>query len=353
MKRLSAITLLLSVVALLAVAAGSASAACVPPYCPAPTAATGAATNITDTSANLVGAVSAAGAGNASWQIQLGTSPGSYTVLVASGSTPAGQVSGTATGLQPNTTYYWRVTASSLGGVAYGQEASFTTASTPAPPPPDNGNNDNGNGTGDQGGDQGGNGVPSTNPSEPTARQTQAARKDAGQQLGAPARPDRSFDVAQALVFVPTAGGGKKRDQDTPTVTGKTARLDPSSVSDGNAQNFLAVSCPNVGCTASFEMKVTYVDAKGKKHTVTLEPQSLDVSNGDTKILQLKLPKAVRKALLRGDSVKLKVGMTVDQAGGGTLGSSTKTYTLKTSKPKKSHHKSHHKSKHLGYAHGA
>ncbi|HEU4658592.1 MAG TPA: fibronectin type III domain-containing protein, partial [Capillimicrobium sp.] len=113
MKRLFA-TALTSTVALLAVAAGSASAACVAPYCPAPTATAPVVQNVTDTSADLSGTVAANGAASVSWQIQLGTSSGNYTTVVASGTLEnGGRVSGTATGLAPNTTYYFRIAATS------------------------------------------------------------------------------------------------------------------------------------------------------------------------------------------------------------------------------------------------
>jgi hypothetical protein len=109
----------------------TAAAACVQPYCPAPTAVTGTAT-ATTTSATLTGTVNSNGGGNASWAIVL-NGPGGSTV-VATGVAPdnAGPVavSGVASNLTPGTGYSFQVTASGPGGQASGAIVGFTTQTT-------------------------------------------------------------------------------------------------------------------------------------------------------------------------------------------------------------------------------
>jgi hypothetical protein len=144
-----------------AIGAGTASAACIKPYCAAPVANTGAASAITQTSATLNGSISANGSGPTGYQFQLGTSPDTIGT-VASGGGPDGYgltaVSFNATGLTPGTTYFYRIFVGNDGGFRFGQILSFTTAAATPPPPPDSGG-----GTTPGGGTSPG-GEPSTNP---------------------------------------------------------------------------------------------------------------------------------------------------------------------------------------------
>jgi hypothetical protein len=159
MKRLLA-TALLGTVAALALAAGSASAACTPPYCTAPVAATSGASNITANSAALSGTVQIGNASSGSWQIQLDNGSGTFATLVASGTVgAAGSVSGTASGLTANTTYSYRIAVTTAGGTHWSAPSSFTTAGEPStnPDTPGDGGNQGG-------GNNGGNGEPSGNP---------------------------------------------------------------------------------------------------------------------------------------------------------------------------------------------
>jgi hypothetical protein len=142
--------------------AGTASAACIRPYCAVPVATTGAASAITSTTATLNGAISANGSGPTTYQFQLGTSPAALGA-VASGNGPDGYgmtaVSFGMTALTPSTTYFYRIIVSNDGGLRLGQIVSFTTDAAPVPPPPPP---DNGGGTG-PGGTTPGGGEASTN----------------------------------------------------------------------------------------------------------------------------------------------------------------------------------------------
>jgi hypothetical protein len=109
---------------------GTASAACVAPYCPVPTASIGAATNVTDTSATLTGTVNPNGAGSTSYTFLVNGS------TVATGtvgdSTSAGTVSASIAGLTPATSYTVTLTVSNAGGFANGGTQTFTTLTTAA-----------------------------------------------------------------------------------------------------------------------------------------------------------------------------------------------------------------------------
>jgi len=133
MKRF-VLTAVAAALAACAFGAGTASAACVPPYCPAPIAVTGAATAVAATTATLPGTVNPNGGGATAWRIELGTSPSSLATVAGSGTvadgTAAVPVSAAATGLTANTTYYFRVVAQNAGGTTAGATASFTTATS-------------------------------------------------------------------------------------------------------------------------------------------------------------------------------------------------------------------------------
>lgn len=105
-----------------------------PPAQSPPAVVTGSVSDITSTSATLNGTVNPEGA-DASWQFDGGTS----TAYGGSGPTPAGDAgSGTsavsesliATGLTPSTTYHVRIEATNSAGTSYGNDVTFTTASS-------------------------------------------------------------------------------------------------------------------------------------------------------------------------------------------------------------------------------
>ena len=101
-----------------------------------PTVTTGAATNVTASSAQIDGTANGRGAAS-TVTIQYGTTPalGSTT---AAGSEPAddmaGAVSATVTGLPAGTTIYYRLVANNAYGTVSGSTLSFTTAAKPPPP---------------------------------------------------------------------------------------------------------------------------------------------------------------------------------------------------------------------------
>jgi len=97
---------------------------------PAPTVTTGGVTGLTTTGATLDGTVNPNGvATTASFEWGTTTSYGQTTAGQSAGSGTAAQaVSAALTGLAPCTTYHYRVTATSAGGTATGEDASFRTA---------------------------------------------------------------------------------------------------------------------------------------------------------------------------------------------------------------------------------
>ena len=102
----------------------------------APTASTNSASAITATGATLNGSVNAQGL-STSVSFQLSTTSGDYTRAVTISATPATvsgtnavAVSGTASGLQATTTYYYRVVATNSAGTTIGDEQRFTTELT-------------------------------------------------------------------------------------------------------------------------------------------------------------------------------------------------------------------------------
>jgi parallel beta-helix repeat protein len=176
-----------------------------------------------------------------------------------------------------------------------------------------------------------------TSEPRPTTEQVQQSRSEARNELGAPVKQDRAFDFGgEALVYVPRRGGGDRSD-DTPVVSGRTATFNRSSLQDGQPQNLLAIGCPAVDCTATVELTFTYKDAEGRTRTVKVKASKQDIEAGAVSLVTLDLPKSVRRQILKGNNVRLKitVGMEAD---GRDLGTSSRTLTLKTQKPKK-HHK--------------
>jgi hypothetical protein len=103
-----------------------------------PTALTGEASGVTQTSATLTGLVDTEGLPTSVY-FEFGDTPALGVPEWASIS-PSSEPGNTAafslsfSGLQPGTTYYYRATASSTDGSSQGAVKSFTTASFPAPP---------------------------------------------------------------------------------------------------------------------------------------------------------------------------------------------------------------------------
>ena len=94
----------------------------------APTAQTQAATSITTTSAELNGSINPNGADTTAYfQYGLTTSYGSTTTSGDFGTTSQ-SVGYNVTGLTPNTTYHFRIVATSSGGTSYGGDLTFITS---------------------------------------------------------------------------------------------------------------------------------------------------------------------------------------------------------------------------------
>ena len=111
-----------------------------PPTTPqgAPVATTGSATAITSTGATLNGTVNPSGSAT-TYHFQYGTTSGYGAVAPvpdgSAGSDRAAHAEQVAvTGLSPNTTYHFRIVASSAGGTSSGADHMFRTARAPAPP---------------------------------------------------------------------------------------------------------------------------------------------------------------------------------------------------------------------------
>ncbi len=99
---------------------------------PAPAVVTGAASQVTQTTATLAGTVNPNGGDVTSCVIEYGTSLPSGSSVACSPSpgsgTSAVAVTGAVTGLAANTTYQYRVIATNAGGTGTGASESFTTA---------------------------------------------------------------------------------------------------------------------------------------------------------------------------------------------------------------------------------
>jgi hypothetical protein len=173
----------------------------------------------------------------------------------------------------------------------------------------------------------------------PTSAQVKQSTTDARDEIGAPVKQDRSFDFGgEALVFVPRPGKG--RADDTPVVSGRTATFNRSSLRDDEPQNLLAIGCPAVDCTATVELTFTYKDASGRTRTVKVNASAKDIAAGDVALVTLDLPDSVRRQILKGNTVRLKVTIGME-ADGRDLGTSSRTLTLKTQKAKAKHSKRH------------
>jgi hypothetical protein len=104
------------------------------PKPPPPVVVTRHATNVTQTSATLNGTVNPEGQAT-SYVFQYGTSSayGAQTPTASAGSgTKTIVVSSTIGALTPNTTYHYRLAATSVNGTTFGHDSSFKTAALPA-----------------------------------------------------------------------------------------------------------------------------------------------------------------------------------------------------------------------------
>src|SRR4051794_5414881 len=127
------IRILLALAALLAFA--TAADAQDPPA-PAPAATTAPATDVSRTTATLHGTVDANGSATM-YHFEYGTTT-SYGLVTPEASAGEGDApaagSAPITDLTPNTTYHFRVVATSAGGTANGADRTFKTAPNPAAP---------------------------------------------------------------------------------------------------------------------------------------------------------------------------------------------------------------------------
>jgi hypothetical protein len=98
-----------------------------------PVVSTGPASGVSQNSATLSGTVSTSGL-QSEYGFEIGTEPGGYGPATGLGSV-GGSLTNTVTltlgELQPGTTYYYRITASSADGTSYGEPETFTTPGFP------------------------------------------------------------------------------------------------------------------------------------------------------------------------------------------------------------------------------
>jgi hypothetical protein len=292
MKR--AIALLGAMMALLFIGASSASAACVAPYCPAPSVSATGATGIGAGNATLNGSVNTNGGNAATWSITFNGS------VVGSGSIPDGTspvaVSASVAGLTASSTYSYTVSITNTAGT---QTASttFTTASlppaptpepTPAPTPtpttspsttpattPTAPNNTS----------------PSSNPTStaPTAAEKRAAASAVSSKLGDKnAKVTYKSEVGGALVFS-VAGAKANKKTGTPV---------------------LALSIPE-GAKLKAEVPTLKVGGKSITPKVTTK-----VSKDGTAVVSVKLTNAQQAALTKAGKTSFKVTITVTGADG-------------------------------------
>jgi triacylglycerol lipase len=99
--------------------------------CTAPTVSTGSATAITGNSATLNGSVNPQGCENTTYTFEYGPSSGGYPNSIGSfagkGTSPEPVSTHSPLGLQPSTSYHFRLSATNSGGTTTGGSSSFTT----------------------------------------------------------------------------------------------------------------------------------------------------------------------------------------------------------------------------------
>jgi sugar lactone lactonase YvrE len=104
-----------------------------------PRAATEGSSEETETTAKLSGSVDPEGT-YTTYHFEYGTEAENYSASTPENAVGEGTssvpVSATVTGLQPGTTYHYRITANSAEGTAVGADKTFTTHGFPPPPPP-------------------------------------------------------------------------------------------------------------------------------------------------------------------------------------------------------------------------
>jgi hypothetical protein len=104
-----------------------------------PHAVTEGSSEQTGTTVKLSGSVGPEGT-YTTYHFEYGTEAENYSAATPENSAGEGStsvpVSATVMGLQPGTTYHYRITANSAEGTAVGTDKTFTTAGTPPPPPP-------------------------------------------------------------------------------------------------------------------------------------------------------------------------------------------------------------------------
>ncbi len=102
---------------------------------PAPAVSTGSASSVGSSSATLTGSLNPEGVAT-TYYFQYGSTSayGSKSAVQSAGSGTSTQaVSAPVSGLAANTTYHYRLLASSSGGTVVGSDSTFTTSKTPAP----------------------------------------------------------------------------------------------------------------------------------------------------------------------------------------------------------------------------
>jgi NHL repeat len=109
-----------------------------------PVVITGGVSGVSESAATVAGTVTSNGA-ETSYGFEVGVAAGSYGPVTGIGAVGGGAaepvpVAVTLSGLEPTTTYHYRVTATSSDGTTYGEDRTFTTSSRPSllalPPEP-------------------------------------------------------------------------------------------------------------------------------------------------------------------------------------------------------------------------
>ncbi len=160
----------------------------------------------------------------------------------------------------------------------------------------------------------------------PTPEQRREARSGAAEELGVRARRDPALDLGPALAFVPAP---RTPTRDTPRIVGSSVVMDRGGAA---TQELMAISCPTVDCVATTSITIAYTDRRGRRRTVTLPRQSLELGQGQAGLVSVTLPRAVRRAIVAGRRVRMSVGVSLASAEGAKLGASERTYAVKTTK---------------------